>query len=261
MKHFGPISLRKIIPLFLVCSISIMANSQDTLPDFSVSNKGPNRNLISWYNRFGLVKQISIQRSPDSLNNYKTILTVPDPMNRQNGFLDTKAAHDSMFYRLYILLDGGNFIFTKSQRPFHEKSIQEVLTKSITDSASLTPEELVILKRYRESLQERQRDTLAGQVNGVLRDKNKTNLFVPSYRISTNREGNVRIRLHDYETKQYSIRFYEDDETFLFELKTIKQATFTLDKSNFHHSGWFRFELYDSEKLVEKHKFFIPKDF
>ena len=64
------------------------------------------------------VKQISIQRSADSLNNFKSIVTVPDPMNRQNGFMDSKESNERMYYRLYILVDGSNFIFTKIQKSF-----------------------------------------------------------------------------------------------------------------------------------------------
>jgi hypothetical protein len=67
--------------------------------------------------------------------------------------------------------------------------------------------------------------------------------------------------LADFENKKYTIKFFEDDDTFLFELKNIKEASLMLEKSNFHHSGWFRSELYDDGKMVEKNRFFIPKDF
>ena len=33
-----------------------------------------------------------------------------------------------------------------------------------------------------------------------------------------------------------------------------------IEKVNFIRSGWYRFELYDNGKIVEKNKFFIPKD-
>src|SRR5688572_4902316 len=83
--------------------------AQDTLPRFSVRNVGNNRIIIGWVNNFEHIKQISIQRSHDSLTNYKTILTVPDPTTKHNGFVDLKAANDHMYYRLYLLLDKGYF--------------------------------------------------------------------------------------------------------------------------------------------------------
>ena len=67
--------------------------------------------------------------------------------------------------------------------------------------------------------------------------------------------------LSDFNQKKYTIKFFEDDDTFLFEIKEIKDASLLMDKSNFYHSGWFRSELYDNGKLVEKNRFFIPKEF
>lgn len=255
--HFRMKTLFNI--LFL--SLGFGAIAQDTLPDFSVRNRGNNRIVVSWYNDFKTVRQISIQRSADSLTNYKTILTVPDPNNRQNGFMDTKAPQDNMFYRLYILLDGSNFLVTRPQRPFDETLIQKVLQKSLTDSV-LSDEELMIVKRFGDSKKNISKDTMAAvEISAVLKDKNATKVVMPTYRIATNRDGNIRINLKDFDNKRYSIKFYEEDETFLFELNKIGSALLILDKSNFHHSGWFIYELFDDGILVEKHRFLIPKDF
>ena len=71
-------------------SVSYKLPAQDTLPKFSVKNAGGGRIIISWLNTYQLVKQINIQRSFDSVKNYKTILSVPDPMNKENGYADTK---------------------------------------------------------------------------------------------------------------------------------------------------------------------------
>ncbi|MBK8951639.1 MAG: hypothetical protein IPM85_04250 [Chitinophagaceae bacterium] len=47
----------------------------------------------------------------------------------------------------------------------------------------------------------------------------------------------------------------------MFELKDIKEKTFKLDKTNFYHAGWFKFELYGDGKLIDKHNFYIEKEF
>ena len=60
--------------------------------------------------------------------------------------------------------------------------------------------------------------------------------------------------------KKYSIKFFERDGTLLFEIKKITESYLTLDKVNFIHSGLFSFEIYADGLLVEKHKFYIPKD-
>lgn len=225
---------------FLLGLITCMLSyGQDTLPKFSAKNPGNNRIIIGWVNTFETVKQISIQRSFDSLTGYKTILTVADPTTRQNGFADTKAPTDRMFYRLYILLDKGVYLFSDAKRP-----VLDTIRKA----------EIIKIDKP-------QIDTVAGP-NLTNNNKPKPNAFTPSLYVFTNRDGYVRVSLPDEEKpKKYSIKFFEEDETFLFELKEIKEKKFKLDKTNFYHSGWFRFELYEDGKLLEKHKFFLSKDF
>ena len=85
--------------------------------------------------------------------------------------------------------------------------------------------------------------------------------FVPSFYVYTNKDGYVYINLPDAEKQKYRIKFYEENEEFLFEIKSIKQAGLTLDKTNFMQAGWYHFELFNDEKLVEKHKFYLAKEF
>ncbi len=270
--------MRKIILSLLIC-VSALTYAQDSLPSFSVVNKGNNRVVISWNNKFPQLKQISIQRSTDSLNNFKSLITVPDPNNRQNGYLDAKAPNDKMFYRLYILVDGANFVFSKSKRPDNHSIRTELLSdttlKAITDSvylkvvekiisqnlpdSALTTDELLLLGRYRNRRQEVVPDNADRKIDAII--KNKPNGTISQYHIVANKDGLVRISLVDVVNKKYSIKFYEDDDTFLFELKDIKEASLMLEKSNFYHSGWFKSELYETDKLIEKNRFFIPKDF
>ena len=272
--------MRKIILSLLIC-ISAFVHAQDSLPAFSVVNKGNNRVVISWNNKFKQLKQISIQRSADSLSNFKSLITVPDPNNKQNGYLDSKAPNDKMFYRLYILVDGANFIFTKSKRPASDsirtallsdtaakaitdsnylKVVEKILSQHLPDSV-LTTEELILLRRYKNSKQDLFSDSISRKIDAVIKNKNKPDIVIPQYRIVANKDGLVRISLLDFNNKKYSIKFYEDDDSFLFELKDIKEASLMLEKSNFYHSGWFKSELYENNKLVEKNRFFIPKDF
>ena len=271
--------MRKIV-LSLFILTSFFAHAQDSLPAFSVVNKGNNRVVISWNNRYKQVKQISIQRSADSNANFKTLLTVPDPNNRQNGYMDSKAPNDKMFYRIYILVDGTNFIFTKSKRPANDsirlallsdtgsaikdsvylRVVEKIISQNLPDSA-LTSEELMILRRYKNSRLDLIRDSIARITNSLGKNKNKPDVVIPMYRVVANRDGLVRISLADFNSRKYSIKFYEDDDTFMFELKDIKEASLMLEKSNFYRSGWFKSELYEDGKLLEKNRFFIPKDF
>ncbi len=93
-----------------------------------------------------------------------------------------------------------------------------------------------------------------------LKDKNKPDVFTPSKYVSTYKNGYVHVNLPD-DGEKYNIKFFEEDGTFLFELKDIKEKNFKIDKSNFYHAGWFKFELYEDGKLIEKNKFYLEKEF
>ena len=227
-------------PLLILCFIwcTVQSAAQDTLPRFSLRNIGSNRIIVGWVNAFPDIKQISIQRSFDSLGTYKTILTVADPRAVQNGYADTKAPNDHMYYRLFYVLEGSKFYFTTARRPVLD-----------TASGKVAQLETDINKGKKA-------DPVFGDA-GV----KKTVAFVPSFYVYTNRDGYVFVNLPDAQQKKYSLKFFEDDDTFLFELKNVKEPALTLDKSNFFHAGWFKFELYNDDKLVERHKFYLAKDF
>jgi hypothetical protein len=266
----------------------LFANSQDSLPDFSVINKGNNRIVISWNNTYKITRQITIQRSEDSLTNFRSIVSVPDPMNKQNGYLDTKAPDDKMFYRLYIHIDGSYFLYSKSKRPLPdgfvppkiivpEKNNEQIITAPAVDSNLIkvlnkistpqiaesvyTSEEVLLLQKYKNNKLIKIPDSISRKIDVVLKLKSRPELILPMYRIVSNKDGLVQVNLNDFLEKKYTIRFYEEDSSFLFELKNIKEASFLLDKSNFHHAGWFKSELYDNGKLIETNRFFISKDF
>lgn len=244
--------------LFLLATSTIV-HAQDTLPDFSLKNVGNNRIIIGWTNKFQNIKQISIQRSFDSLQGYKTILTVPDPTTPQNGYADTKAINDHMFYRLYIMLDKGIYLFSKAKKPVKDtiKKIDPASNAIILQGGDT----LVTAKPFVVSLGKFPGTDSVATPNPENK-KTKPPVFTPSLHVYTNRDGYVRINLpEDDKLKKYSIKFFKEDETFIFELKDIKEKKFKLDKTNFYAAGWFKFELYEDGKLIEKHKFYLEKDF
>src|ERR1700688_3461127 len=114
--------MRFLFALILV-SIFILpyAKAQDTLPGFTASLKSSGKVLISWRNSYPAINQISIQRSTDSLRNFTTLITVPDPRIPENGFVDSKATGTKMYYRIFILFPNSKYMFTKSRRAIVEK--------------------------------------------------------------------------------------------------------------------------------------------
>ncbi len=379
---------------FLFASLVLMLSTlsglqaQEVLPQFSATIKSNGKVLISWKNTYNNINQISIQRSTDSLRNFTTVLTVPDPRLAENGFVDIKATGNKLYYRMFILFGNSRYIFTRSHRPLAdnpsspmvktespvpvEKVTEPALTKIperkgktagkgkppakgkaaiivekpienpvlITPNAvaekpanklpadSITEDDLEVQKidnarifypvdtrparapsvnspgkikvptiRVDRSLVVVRRDSVIRQLpatrvrffsDSLMKQTHDTLLFVNAdtllirpyivpppevkevkeikevFRASANvftaKDGNITILLPEFETKNYSIKFFEDDNTPVFELKEINNGQLTVDKTNFMHSGWFRFELYEEGKLKEKNRFFIPKD-
>ena len=234
--------MRQFFVLLSLILISFFAKSQDTLPKFSVKNLGNDaegnaRIVVGWYNNYDSLKQISVQTSHDSLKNYRTLVSIADPHAKFNGYADNKALNDHMFYRLFIVRKDGQYFFTAPRRPTLDTAKAVLPITAVTTNNRQAPEikktEIVIKKPD----------------------------FVPSFYVYTNKDGYVYINLPDAEKQKYRIKFYEENEEFLFEIKSIKQVGLTLDKTNFMHAGWYHFELFNDEKLVEKHKFFLAKEF
>jgi hypothetical protein len=242
--------MKKLTLLFLIIFVAAgyRAIAQDTLPRFSARNVGNNRIVIEWHNQFQSVKQISIQRSTDSLKNFKTILTVADPTLPENGYLDTKATSDRMFYRLYIMLDKGVFMFSDTRRPVLDTVVAKRGNMIRTDNPNLV-----------HAL-----PTENGPVGPVVNNnvsKPKNEAWVPSKFVYTTKDGTIRITLPEDPDKKYSLKFFTLRDELLFELKDVKEKSFKLDKSNFYHAGWFKFELYENDELKEKNRFYLAKEF
>jgi len=316
--------------LFITLFFSAILRGQDTLPHFSATARGPGKILISWRNNYPIINQISIQRSTDSLRNFTTLLTVPDPTLPANGVVDNKAPNPNFYYRLFIVLDGGKYLFTSSQRPRSNTTGSDVAGKDKEagkdnkdngkdndDQSDFAPSKManpriVFADPARNSqpatikgpssihgtpeMQDipisatifvRRGDSLLGSVSGrqilTFRDSllkytkdtivfiNEDTLlikpFVPievfkvSAFVFTGKYGNIHVFLPEADKRHYAVRFFDETNKLLFELTEIKDSQLILDKTNFQHAGWFRFELYDGTVLKEKNKFFIPKEF
>jgi hypothetical protein len=299
--------MRFRLVLFFIClSFGASVVAQDTLPKFSAVMKSNGKVIISWHNQFQSLSQLSIQRSFDSLKNFTSLLTVPDPNVAENGFVDAKAPNSKMYYRLFIVFGSGSYIFSKSQRaqstaPDQVDNTEDKEIKSRNDDQRIVDQQNnkntnalnlaklngiskvevekttyikkgdsvigqisgKMLKRFRDSILSKTKDTLAF----VDADTILIKTFVPRevYKISnyvfTSKDGNINISLPDATTKKYSVKFLELDSSPVFDIKEIKDVLLIVDKTNFVHFGWFRFELYEDGKLKEKNRLFIPKDF
>lgn len=214
---------------FLAVVNCVSLKAQDTLPNINVKNLN-GRMIISWKNNYAApVKNINIQRSFDSLKNFTTIGSVLNPQNRENGYADLKPPYNKMYYRVFVAFEGGSYIYSVTRRP-------------VKDTAN------------------RQQRIDSFVVQEVIP---KPAGWAPSKKIYTNnkdKDYSVVINLPDAAAKKYSIKFFDEEETLVFEVSKLPESYLVLEKVNFGHAGWFFFELYESGTLVEKNKFFVPKD-
>ena len=119
------------------------------------------------------------------------------------------------------------------------------------------------VSQFRDSILTKTKDTLLF----VNADTILIKPFVPKevYKVSslvfTGKDGNVNIALLDANKKKYAVKFYDQDNAMLLEIKEIRDQLLIVDKTNFVHAGWYRFELFEEGKIKEKNRLFIPKDF
>lgn len=254
--------MRKILFLsfFIIIGIAGKLAAQETLPNITVKNQN-GIIIISWKNEYPLtVKNINIQRSYDSLKNYSTIGSVLNPQNRENGFADTKPPYNKMYYRVFISFDGGAYQFSEPARPV--KDIPVDVAQSTTDSSEYDPQltrDSTIIGVNNNRVRN-DRNKIEPKSNSPVVTTNSPIITYPSRRIYTGRDNNVIINLPDAATKKFQVKFFDENETPLFEVNKIIDNYLIIEKVNFIRSGWYYFELYENGKIIEKNKFFVPKD-
>lgn len=221
---------------------------QETLPDFTVKNSR-GKISISWQNKYPVtVKGITIQRSYDSSKGFSSITTMPGPNDMVSGFIDLATPYDKMYYRLFIVFDSGAYIFTAAMRP-------EVDPDFNFNNA---------IKKLREENNAK----VGGKTNTEPKTTEeesepapkKDEIPYPSHRIYTGKDNNIVISLPNFSPGKYNIHFFDESNRLLFTLNKMTEGYFIIEKVNFLHAGWFFFEIYQDEVLVEKNKFYIPRD-
>lgn len=271
---------RILIMSGFVLFMALSARAQDTLPNFSIQNLGQNRMRISWINPYETTTQLNVQRSTDSIKNFRTILSVQSPQLPQNGFIDTRPGNDKMYYRLFYVLEGGSYFFSKPRKAAQGFESAPLPPPTADASGNTNNELLKIVKiklqdsliaaipyaqyrRFRDSIIYTTKDSLfaINDQEVVLKRFVSVPSWKPSIYIFTNREGYVTMHLPDAKEKAYRVHIYDTDGRVLFKINHIKEPELTLDKTDFMHSGWFSFDLFENEKVVEHNKFYIPKEF
>jgi hypothetical protein len=78
--------------------------------------------------------------------------------------------------------------------------------------------------------------------------------------IRREKNGDLVIAIPNVVSEKYKIRFFDDDDNFLFEVRQIRDPLLIVEKYNFQHTGLFQYELYRESLLIERSTFLIRKD-
>lgn len=263
---------------FLLITIILLSkgivNAQQKL-QAAVSKASDTKVKIEWQNLYGdSVVQLNVQRSWDSVKNFRTIFVPLSPELPQNGYIDESAGYTGMYYRIFYVLADGSFFFTKAKKTTSGSDFTNAVTEEQASDKNLLitihDDDSVIAilnydnyKRFRDSIINNTRDTLFSLTDAdiLIRYYNNEITWMPSTHIFTNTDGYVQIYLADALTKNYRLRFLDENHKALFNIQHVTQPQLILDKTDFMHSGWFYFELFEDNKLKERNKFYIPKDF
>jgi len=274
---------QRVLLMLIFSAFMITVNGQSTLPDFQVIQRN-GVNIISWNNEIKEITQLIIQRSVDSLTGFRSIVSMPDPTTLTNGFVDRKSGSKLFFYRIFYVMPGGRYVFTESQKPKVEippPVIQPAIKNQptpnpapviVTTDPTITKKEFqVIIKKLPDTAVSRlslvyqkiglsqynwRTITILPKTEKLLND----DTFVLSSLIYTNGEGNLIISLPDAPKNRFTLRVFREDKSLLFEMKHIRENQLLIDRSNFHNSGWFRYELREGERIRERNRFYIKPD-
>lgn len=256
------------ILLLMAFSFTTCLFAQDTLPKITVKNISK-QIIISWKNNYGAkISYINIQRSKDSLKNFRTIGSVLNPLNKENGFVDGKTDTANYFYRVFVAFTGGTYFFSHAQKPV----MDTIRARAIATVEIPAVEPTVEFPQQQYQPQTLPPTPTKKATNNIIAEEEdliparKFHLkrapvgFVPNKFVYTDKDNNLVISLPDADKEDFSMRFFDPKGKLILEIKKITEPYLLAEKVNFMHSGWFYYQLYNDGILLEKYKFYIGKE-
>ena len=237
--------MKYCVLIFLSIVLAGSLNAQAVLPKITVVNTNGNV-VVSWKNEYKKpIVTLNVQRSYDSLRNYTTIGSVLTPQSEENGYLDEQPPYSRMYYRVFIAFEGGEYILSTPVKAY----------KTPTSSSDTGVINAPWLNMNRDSSISYDAVTPPPPP-----PKEIKRAWVPSTYMYTAPNAAIVLNLPGALTRKYRAKIFDENEKQIFELTHLKEDILLMDKVNFPKNGWYYFELYDGEVLVEKNKFFVPKD-
>lgn len=274
---------RFIFLVFMFLSVA-PSQAQEVLPEFKVVKRN-GWAIISWNNTNRELTQLIIQRSADSAKGFRSIISMPDPTSTTNGYVDKKPGSVDAYYRIFYVMPGSRYLFTASKKPVTEEiplNLQQQLvtllpqgtikteiggniTKinpkdSVTSWKKQTDTSFNLLMNAYQNIMLSRSSWKPEQEIPRVDSSQRVEIKNPSILVFTNAEGNLIVAQPVENKTKYTLRVFQDENNILFEMKNIKEKELLIDRSNFHRSGWFGYELLQGGIVKEKNKFYIKPD-
>ncbi len=269
----------KYILLFSVfISMAIHSFSQAPLPDFTIKKGTQNQKVISWQNNYGdMISVLNIQRSTDSVRDFRTVYSEPNPSLAVNAFTDTRSVPGMDYYRIYYQMKNGSYYFSKAKK-VSTGFISEDLFSSLGSSKNVLIQgdesrvvSVVNFKKITDSVITNTSDSIYflsdstvnyrkfNPVTSMSAVVTPTQTLIPvSGYLFLNTNGSVVIRLPDNEVDGFSMTIYQLDGTsVLYKIQHFDNPEIILSKSSFLRAGFYPYELFEDGKLKERSKFQI----
>jgi hypothetical protein len=281
--------MKNIFWLILVFCFEKTLYAQQQLPAVSVTSSNQ-RVVVSWLNDYKTpVENILIQRSFDSLKNFRTIGSVLNPLNLENGYPDQHPPYDRMYYRVFISFKDGTYITGPSTR-YHPELIEndsidiqsdsmltfdETPNRSIFKNKTLPfysyysfidkPTDSIIQKDSLSQVRIIETQIVTPEIKFVEKPVpiNKTPAIrsaYPSISVYTNANQTVVLDFRSLKHDNVSIHFSNEKNEKIFVIDPIPEPLLYLERYNFGQSGWYFFEIFEQGKLIEKSKVLIGRD-
>jgi hypothetical protein len=97
------------------------------------------------------------------------------------------------------------------------------------------------------------------RINSTVSNKIVSNWKASPF-VFTNNNGYVQIQVTNPLEYVYKVLFQDENGNELFQIKKVDTDNLILDKTNFIHGGWFQFELYKDDVLLEKNKVYLNRN-
>lgn len=205
-----------------------IAQQRIQLPNVAIAQ---NKNTVElkWFCQYEGVHAISVERSLDSGENYERIGEPNTIIKGEQVFTDTHPVCGSNWYRVQLEFNSG-LLWNSHIAKIYMDSSQYFFNK-VEKANSIT--NLTVVS-----------DTNIENIDAYSYFKSLYINTIPA-------SGHVLVTIQDGDIHNYTIKFLDQNEHFLFQVDGIREKSYSIDKRNFPHKGVYKFQLYKNKEVLE----------